>query len=92
MSKTILTGTIGSCLTAIASTLSSNEVLRIIEIALSVIGMTLTFIVMPLINHFTKAKANDGKIDANEVKQGLEILADGSEKVAEEINKQRKDK
>ena len=91
MTKTILTGTIGSCLTAIASTLSTNEVLRIIEIVFSIIGMILTFIVMPLINHFTKAKANDGKIDANEVKQGLEILADGSEKVAEEI-KQRKDK
>lgn len=91
MTKSILTGTIGSCLTAIASTLSTNEVLRIIEIVFSIIGMILTFIVMPLINHFTKAKANDGKIDANEVKQGLEILADGSEKVAEEI-KQRKDK
>ena len=60
-------------------------------IVFSIIGMVLTFIVMPLINHFSKAKANDGKIDANEVKQGLEILADGSEKVAEEI-KQRKDK
>lgn len=91
MTKSILTGTIGSCLTAVASTISTNEVLRIIEIVLSVVGMILTFIVMPLINHFTKAKANDGKIDAEEVKQGLEILADGSEKVAEELEK-RKDK
>ena len=31
------------------------------------------------------------KIDADEIKQGIEILADGSEKVADEINK-RKDK
>lgn len=91
MTKSILTGTIGSCLTAVASTISTNEVLRIIELVFSVIGFVLTFIVMPLINHFTKAKENDGKIDANEVKQGLEILADGSEKIAEEIEK-RKDK
>lgn len=90
MEKSIITGTIGSCLTAGASIISTNEILRVIELVISIIGMILTFIVMPLINHFTKAK-QDGKIDADEIKQGIEIIKDGSEKITEEIEK-RKDK
>ena len=90
MNKELLSGTIGTALSAIGTGLQTNEILQTISLIITIIGGLITFIIVPLVNWYCRAK-KDGKIDADEIKQGIEILADGSEKVADEINK-RKDK
>ena len=86
----LLIGSIGTTLSFVGTAMQTNEVLQTISIIITIIGGLITFIIMPLVNWYKSAK-KDGKIDADEIKQGIEILADGSEKVADEINK-RKDK
>lgn len=89
MNKSIIIGSVGLGCTASAVPITTSEVLRIIEIVLVVLGALLTYVVMPLYNHFKEAK-KDGKIDAEEVKQGIDILASGTQQVKEELDKQSK--
>lgn len=86
MNKSIIIGSVGLGCTASAVPLTTSEVLRIIEIVLVVLGALLTYVVMPLYNHFKEAK-KDGKIDAEEVKQGVEIAVSGAQQVKEELDK-----
>ena len=90
MHDELIGGTIGTTLSVIGTATQTNEILQTISLIITIIGGLITFIIVPLINWYCRAK-KDGKIDADEIKQGIEILADGSEKITDEINK-RKDK
>lgn len=86
MKEEIITGTIGTGLSAVGTATQTNEILQTVSLIITIIGGLITFIVLPLLNWYNKAK-KDGKIDAEEIKEGVQIISDGSEKVKNEIDK-----
>lgn len=86
MKDEIITGTIGTGLSAVGTATQTNEILQTVSLIITIIGGLITFIVLPVLNWYNKAK-QDGKIDAEEIKEGVQIITDGSEKVKDEIDK-----
>lgn len=80
----MIVGSVGTAMGAVGTALQTKEVLQIIALILTIIGALLTYIVMPLINWYKKAK-QDGKIDLDELKEGVEIIASGSQSVEDHI-------
>lgn len=91
MKQELLSGTIGTTLSIIGTALQTNEILETISLVITIIGGAITFIVVPILNWYRHAK-KDGKIDAGEIKEGLDIIVDGSERVKDEIDKGKEDK
>lgn len=91
MKHELIIGSIGTSLGVIGTSIQVNEVLKTISLVLTIVGALITYIVVPLIAWFKKAKA-DNKITADEIKEGVEIISTGAEKTKEEIDKQTDDK
>lgn len=91
MKQELLSGTIGTTLSIIGTAMQTNEILETISLVITIIGGVITFIVVPLLNWYRHAK-KDGKIDADEIKEGLDIIVDGSERVKDEIDKGKEGK
>lgn len=87
----LIGGSIGTALSALGTALQTNEILETISLIITIIGGLITFIVVPLLNWYRHAK-KDGKIDADEIKEGLDIIVDGSERVKDEIDKGKEGK
>lgn len=80
-------GWIGSGISAILTIVQTNEVFQIISLVLTILTTLLTFIFT--IYKWIKMSKEDGKIDENEIKQGIEIVEDFKEsldKISEEFN------
>ena len=75
-SLNFIIGGVASSLSAVGTSLQTNEVLQIISLVLTIAGTLITFIVLPLLNWYIKAK-KDGKITIDEVKEGVETLQEG---------------
>lgn len=88
MEKELIGGTIGTALSAVGTGLQTNEVLQTISLIITIIGGLMTFIIVPLLNWYKHAK-KDGKINKEELQDGINIIVDGSKKVEEEINKKK---
>ena len=84
-----LIGLVGTGISTLGTALQVDEVLRIISMIITIIGGVLTLIVMPLINWYNEAK-KDGKIDAKEIKEGVDIVSNGIEQVKEDLEKEDK--
>lgn len=84
MNKELIAGVAGTALTA-AGTASANEVLETISLILTIIGAIITLIVVPLLNWYNRVKA-DGKITKEEIKEGIEIISEGTKEVADKID------
>lgn len=84
MKNELLTGSVGTAISAVGTATQTNEMLQTISLVITIIGGLITFIIVPLINWYTKAK-QDGKIDKDEIKQASDIIIDGSEKIKESI-------
>ena len=91
MKQELLSGTIGTALSIVGTAMQTNEILETISLVITIIGGVITFIVVPILNWYRHAK-KDGKIDADEIKEGLDIIVDGSERVKDEIDKGKDDK
>lgn len=91
MKNEIISGSIGTVLSAIGTAIQTEQTLRIIALVITILGAILTYIVMPLLNWFKKAK-QDGKIDANEIKEGVDIIASGSNDVKDVIDEATEEK
>lgn len=91
MKQELLSGTIGTTLSIIGTAMQTNEILETISLVITIIGGVITFIVVPILNWYRHAK-KDGKIDADEIKEGLDIIVDGSERVKDEIDKGKEGK
>lgn len=87
MKQELIIGSIGTAIGAIGTALQTEQVLRIIALVLTIIGALMTYIVMPLIAWFKKAK-KDGKITIDEVEEAGKIITDGTNKVKDEVDKQ----
>ena len=86
MKQEMILGSIGTSLGVVGTATQVNEVLRTISLIVTIIGALITYIVVPLIAWYRKAK-QDGKITADEIKEGVDIIADGSQKTKEEVDK-----
>ena len=75
-SLNFIIGGVASSLSAIGTSIQTNEVLQIISLVLTIVGTLITFIVLPLLNWYIKAK-KDGKITIEEVKEGVGTLQEG---------------
>ena len=91
MKQELLSGTIGTTLSIIGTAMQTNEILETISLVITIIGGVITFIVVPILNWYRHAK-KDGKIDAGEIKEGLDIIVDGSKRVKDEIDKGKEGK
>lgn len=77
----------GSC--AVGTALQTNEVLQTISMIITILGGIVTLIVLPILNWYHKAK-QDGKITCDEIKEGVETLNDGMDKLKGEIKDENK--
>lgn len=80
----LIGGTIGTALSAVGTATQLNEVLQTISLILTILGALFTFVIMPLWAWYRKAKA-DGKITKEELKEGIEIVKDGSQSVKDKV-------
>ena len=86
----LIGGSIGTALSAIGTGLQTNEILQTISLVITIIGGLITFIIVPLVNWCKNAK-KDGKIDKDELKEGVNIIIEGSEKLKDGIDQIKKD-
>lgn len=91
MEKELLTGTIGTAVSAVGTATQTNEMLQTISLVITIIGGLITFIIVPLVSWYQKAK-KDGKIDANEAKEGAKIIIEGSQEIKNQVEEQKKGK
>lgn len=82
--KTTITGVIGTALSSFGALAQAHEIIEIISLIVTILGAILTFIVMPLLNWYSKAKKDD-IITVDEIKEGIETLKDGIKNVDKEI-------
>ena len=87
----LLIGTCGTALSFIGTATQTNEILQNISLVITIIGGLITFIILPLLNWYQKSK-QDGKIDKDELKDGIDIIVDGTEKIKDEIDKKDNNK
>ena len=86
VNKEIVGGMIGTSMSAVGTGIQTNELLQTISLVITILGGIIT-IVMALLNWWNKAK-KDGKIDKEEIQEGVDILVDG----VNELKDKTKDK
>ena len=65
--------------------------LETISLIITIIGGIFTFIITPLISWYNKSKT-DNKIDTNEVQEAIKIITNGSEKIKDQVDNDKKGK
>ena len=68
----------------ILTVLQTEQILRIANLVLAII-ISILVLVSRIIDWYKKAKA-DGKIDADEAKEGIEIIANGAKEIKDHID------
>ena len=84
MKNELIGGSVGTALSAVGTGLQTNDVLQTISLIITIIGGLITFIIVPLVTWYKNAK-KDGKIDADELEEGVNIVIDGSEKIKGQV-------
>lgn len=82
-------GVIGTSTSAVGTALQTNDVLQTISLIITILGGIVSLIVIPLLTWWKNAK-KDGKIDEDEIKEGLDILDDGIKGVKETLDDKKK--
>ena len=82
-------GTGATLVSATGTALQTQEVLQIISLIITIVGGHITWIVLPLITWYKKAK-EDGKIDKEEVKEALGIVEKGTKEIKETLGDKKK--
>lgn len=90
MKNELIGGSIGTALSAVGTGLQTNEILQTISLIITIIGGLITFIIVPLLTWYKNAK-KDGKIDKDEIKDAIEIVVDGSEKINGKFKEEAKE-
>ena len=88
MKNEIIGGAIGTAISATGTAMQPNEVLQIISLVITIIGGLITT-AFALWTWWKNAK-KDGKIDKDEVKEAIDILQDGGEKIKEALDDKKK--
>ena len=80
MKNELITGTAGTALSVAGTVIQTNELLQLISLIISIVGGLITFIVVPLLTWYNKAKA-DGKITREEIKEAKDTIKNGVDKL-----------
>ena len=88
MNKEVIGGIVGTSVSATGTALQTNDVLSTISLIITIIGGLIT-ITMALVNWFYKAK-KDGKIDKDEIKEGLDIIENGAKDIKNALDDKKK--
>lgn len=88
MKNELIAGSIGTVLGIAGTATQTNEILETVSLILTIIGAVISFIVVPLLNWYTRAK-KDGKITHEEIKEGVETIKEGVDKTQEAVEKER---
>ena len=91
MKNELIGGSIGTALCAVGTGLQTNDVLQTISLIITIVGGLITFIIVPLVTWYKNAK-KDGKIDADELEEGVKIVIDGSEEIKGQVEDKDKKK
>ena len=89
MKNELVAGAVGTMLGIAGTATQTNEILETVSLILTIVGAIISFIVVPLLNWYTRAK-KDGKITPSEIEEGVETLKDGIDKTKEAAEKQQK--
>lgn len=79
----IYTASTGSACGIVGTATQTNETLQTISLIITIVGTIFSFIIVPLVSWYLNAK-KDGKIDKEELQEGIKIISDGVDKVKEE--------
>ena len=77
---------VGTTLGVIGTATQTNEILQTISLIITIIGAFISMILVPILSWYIKAK-KDGKITAEEIKEGAETTKEGLDKFKDEIDK-----
>ena len=77
---------VGTTLGVIGTATQTNEILQTISLIITIIGAFISMILVPILSWYVKAK-KDGKITAEEIKEGVETTKEGLDKFKDEIDK-----
>lgn len=83
-------GITGTAASAVGTSLQTSEVLQIISLIITILGGTLTLIVIPIYNWYKNAK-KDGKIDKEEIDEAVHIIQNGTDSIKEVIDSNKKE-
>ena len=86
MKQELITGAVGTTLGVVGTATQTNEVLQTISLVITIIGAFISMILVPILSWYIKAK-KDGKITADEIKEGVETTKEGLDKFKDEIDK-----
>ena len=89
MNKEFFGGLLGTVLSATGTATQTNETLQTISLIITIVGGIITLIVIPLLTWYKNAK-KDGKIDKEEISDGLETLQEGIKGVKDIVDKSKK--
>ena len=87
--KKLIGGATGTILSATGTALQPNEVLQTISLIITIVGAIISMIIIPLLTWWKNAK-KDGKIDKEEIKEGIDTLQEGIEGVKETLDDKKK--
>ena len=88
MKHELIGGAVGTGISAVGTAMQTNELLQTISLVITILGGLITFIIMPLINWYQNAK-KDGKIDKEEIQEGVKIIEDGLDKLKDKDDKEK---
>jgi len=89
INKELIGGATGTILSATGTALQPNEVLQTISLIITIVGAIISMIIIPLLTWWKNAK-KDGKIDKEEIKEGIDTLQQGIEGVKETLDDKKK--
>lgn len=90
MQKELITGVVGTTLGAVGTAVQTNEVLETISLIITIIGAIISFILVPIISWYKRAK-EDNKITKDEIKEGVDIISNGINQVIDSTKDNKKD-
>ncbi|MBO7716803.1 MAG: hypothetical protein J6S85_24765 [Methanobrevibacter sp.] len=82
----LIGGVIGTSISAVGTATQTNEVLQTISLIITIVGALISMVIIPVLNWYMKSK-KDGKIDKDELKEGIDILSQGTQNFIDEVNK-----
>lgn len=86
----LIAGVFATGTSAVGTALQTSEVLQIISMVITILGGIVSLIVLPLLNWWKNAK-KDGKIDEDEIKEGIEIVNNGVNTIKDNLDKKEGD-
>ena len=80
MQKELITGAVGTCVSAVGTATQTNDILQTISLIITIIGAVISMIIVPVLSWYMRAK-EDGKITVEEAKEGIDTLKEGVKQV-----------